>query len=44
MGSIRQGSVASVTLESIKRRWTREIHGLGDMDYAQRLRTLDIYS
>ncbi|XP_076034532.1 uncharacterized protein LOC143021127 [Oratosquilla oratoria] len=31
-------------LESVQRRWTREIHGLEGLDYSQRLRTLNLYS
>ena len=31
-------------LESVQRRWTRHIQGLENMDYASRLRTLNLYS
>ena len=37
VGDVRQ-------LESVQRRWTREIHGLEGLDYSQRLRTLNLYS
>ncbi|XP_076047391.1 uncharacterized protein LOC143028924 [Oratosquilla oratoria] len=37
VGDVRQ-------LESVQRRWTRKIHGLEDLDYSQRLRTLNLYS
>ena len=31
-------------LESVQRRWTRKVSGLEDVDYATRLRRLDLYS
>ena len=37
VGDLRQ-------LESVQRRWTKEIGGLRNMEYSQRLRTLNLYS
>lgn len=31
-------------LERIQRRWTKQVTGLGDMDYGQRLRVLNLFS
>ena len=31
-------------LEGVQKRWTREIHGLEDLSYPQRLEILDLYS
>ena len=31
-------------LEGIQRRWTKEVVGLGDFDYLDRLRVLELYS
>ena len=31
-------------LESVQRRWTREVDGMGEMEYGDRLRSLSLYS
>ena len=39
------GYVMDLTLlESVQRRWTKQVTGLGNMTYDQRLKTLDLYS